>query len=277
MGETFLGFNSIFWQFVNGFLTTIIIGVCMGIVSSKWLNKRELINAEEGRLLKLRVDRYMELLDFMATLENKKIILDADFKLRDQLLGEGFVIRRDRSAVEYWPMFESFQSFKKNFEKLDSFYKENLSLMDPTSAKELTFTYGMFSQIYQYYMYLSSVKMADGTNLTTEEIEDILEKFYPKLGMVLDADLSVMQGRLEGKLVKGLYKFRFSVNKGLFTEEKCADYFVKRYSRTDFALWEKELFLALIREICVKKNVDLREAGKLFTPNDYVKTYDWRV
>lgn len=277
MQDTFLGFSSIFWQFVNGFLSTIIIGVCMGIVSSKWLNKRELINAEEGQLLAQRVDRYMELLEFMATLENKKVIMDSDFRLRDKYLSQGYIIRRDRIAVEYWPMFEDFKVFEMTFEKLDKFYKEYLSLMDPVSAKELTFTYGMFVQIYGYYMYLSSVKMPDGSNLTRQEVEEILQTFYPKLGMVLDVDLSIAQAKLEEKLVKGLYKFRFSVNKKVFSEAECEKVFKKRYYKTDFAIYEKELFGALVREICVKKQIDAQIGTAFFTPNDYVKIYEWRV
>ena len=57
---SFLGMSSLTWQFISGLLSTMIIGICMGVVSSKWLNKRDLLNAEEGKLLVQRVDSYMK-------------------------------------------------------------------------------------------------------------------------------------------------------------------------------------------------------------------------
>lgn len=275
MGETFLGMSSTFWQFVSAFLSTAIVGICMGIVSAKWLNKRELLNAQEGELLNQRVDAYMMLLDFMASMENKKVVMDPDFSLREQLDKEGIVIRRDRPAVEYWPMMESFEKFQKVFEGLDRFYKSNLSLMDPKAARELVFVYGMFSKVYGYFMYLSSLEWQPGTYLSKEEVEDILSRFYPKLGMVLDVDFTVMQAKLEQKVVAGLYKPSFSKNKKFFEEKRCVAYFEKRYLHTDLCMQEQEIFQALIEEVCRLKHLNRKKSQEQFLPNHYVQSYEW--
>lgn len=87
--------NSIIWQGINGFLTTIIIGAYVWFVSSRWLDKRERLNAEQGIILNKRVDVYMDLLDIMASFEGKKIIMDAKYQLRDEMDKNGFVLRRD--------------------------------------------------------------------------------------------------------------------------------------------------------------------------------------
>lgn len=270
MEETFLGMGSTFWQFVNGGLSTLIIGVCMGIVSSRWLDKREQINAEEGAMLDRRVDAYMELLDFMAELENKKILMDPDFSLRNDLKREGLRISRDRPAVEYWPMLEDFEVFEACFRKLDHFYQQNLALMDPKAAKELIFTYGMFGRIYGYYMYLSTVQMPDGTYLTHEEVRQLLNGFYPKLGMALDEDLTQMQTKLERTVMDGVYRLRFIWNRRLITTKKAGKYFEKRYLKTDFFTMEEELFAVLRNDLCVLRNIPLDQGREVFLPNGYV-------
>ena len=275
MTETFLGMSSLFWQFVGAFMSTVIVGICMGIVSAKWLNKRELLNAREGELLNARVDAYMNLLDFMASMEHKRVIMDPDFSLRKQWDEEGIVIRRDRPAVEYWPMMENFEEFYSVFRKLDDFYKSNLSLMDPKAAKELVFVYGMFSKVYGYYMYLSSLEWKEKTYLNEEEVKDILARFYPKLGMVLDVDFTVMQAKLEQKVVKGLYKPSFSKNKKFFEEARCVAYFEKRYLRTDLCMQEQTIFQALVGEVCRYKHLNRKKSQELFLPNHYVQSYEW--
>lgn len=275
MDETFLGMSSIFWQFVSAFASTAIVGICMGIVSSKWLNKRELLNAREGELLNQRVDAYMDLLNFMASMENKKVIMDPEFTLRNQLDQEGIVIRRDRPAMEYWPMMENFEEFNRVFKILDSFYKSNLSLMDPKAAKELIFTYGMFSKVYGYYMYLASLEWQEGEVLSQEEVEAVLSRFYPKLGMVLDLDFTKMQAKLEQKVVSGLYKPKFSKNRRFFEEEKCVAYFEKRYAHTDLCMQEQEIFNVLIEEVCRLKHLNRKKSRELFLPNHYVQSYLW--
>lgn len=274
MGEIFLGFGSIFWQFISGLLSTLIIGICMGVVSTVWLNKRNQLNAEEGALLNRRVDAYFSLLDFMVSLENKKIIMDADCSIRNELDKEGIVIRRDRPAVEYWPMLENLDQFESCFKKLNAFYDQYLALMDPRAAKELIFTYGIFARIYEYYVYLSTVELEGIGRLTQDEVREILKRFYPKLGMALDVDLTIMQAKLERRLVKGVYHLRFAQNR-MLTEERCAAYFTKRYAKTDFLLLEEGLFRGLVKDAAAVKQMPPDKAFALFRPNIRVKSCMW--
>lgn len=274
MKETFLGFGSIFWQFINGLLSTLIIGICMGVISTIWLNKRDQLNAEEGALLNQRVDAYFGLLNFMSSLENKKILMDPDCSIRDELDKEGIVIRRDRPAVEYWPMLEDLDQLEACYKRLNEFYEHYLALMDPKAAKELIFTYGMFTRIYEYYVYLSTVEVENIGRLTQDEVRDILKRFYPKLGMALDVDLTIMQTRLERKLVTGVYHLRFTRN-NMLTQEQCAAYFTKRYAKTDLLLLEKGLFRGLVKDAATVMQIPAERAFILFAPNIHVKSCAW--
>lgn len=177
--------------------------------------------------------------------------------------------------VEYWPMLENFQEFKENFVILDRFYKENLYLMDFRAAKELIHVYCMFSRIYDYYIYTSTVRMKDGNPIEQSDVEKIMAVFLPKVGIFLDWDFTVMQAKLEKKLVKGVYKPSFARNSKVASEEWCKNYGLKRYAKTNFMLAEKELFAALITDICENQHISQEDRIALFAPNQYVQLTEW--
>ena len=126
-------------------------------------------------------------------------------------------------------------------------------------------------------MYLSTLEVQPGVILEQEEVEEILARFFPKLGMVLDVDFTKMQARLEQKVVKGLYRPRFSKNTRLFDEKTCIRYFMKRYQKIDFFLLEGSIFRALIIEVCKYKHLNREKSLKQFAPNEYVQSWDWQV
>lgn len=74
----FLGLSEIIWQGIFGFLSTIIVAGAVGFISIHWLSKQEALNEREGKILNDRITAYLEILDSMARINERTIVLDAE-------------------------------------------------------------------------------------------------------------------------------------------------------------------------------------------------------
>lgn len=143
----FWGLSELIWQGIFGFISTIVVASAVGFITITWLSKQEVLNQQEGKILDSRITSYLELLDSMARINEKTVILDTDFNIRDELAMYGIIMLRDRPAVEYPPIFESRKELQDIVKKLDDFYKDGLQLVDTKSYKEFMYIYLYFSKL----------------------------------------------------------------------------------------------------------------------------------
>ncbi|WP_026894326.1 hypothetical protein [Clostridiisalibacter paucivorans] len=268
----FLGLSEIIWQGIFGFLSTIIVAGAVGFISIHWLSKQEALNEREGKILNDRITAYLEILDSMARINERTIVLDAELDIRRELEKHGIVTLKDRAAVEYPPFFESREKFHAILKSLDDFYINKLHLVGPKSYKEFIYVYLYMSKLDGYYKYLMTTPMPDGTLLDERVADEILEDFLPKLGVVIDFDMVKMQADFERALVGELYKLKSCTKPPLRNEVKQAEFFYGRFSETLYAINEIGIFQLLIDVMADKIGTPYQVLSEHLQANDLVMT-----
>ena len=61
--EKFLGMSEAVWQGISAFISTILVAVTLGSITTHLLARQEAMNNEEGKLLKARTDAYIKILE----------------------------------------------------------------------------------------------------------------------------------------------------------------------------------------------------------------------
>jgi hypothetical protein len=268
----FLGLSESIWQGIFGFLSTIIVAGAVGFITVHWLSKQEALNEREGKILNERITAYLEILDSMARINERTIVLDTKLDIRSELDKYGIVTLKDRPAVEYPPFLEDKEKLQAIVKTLDSFYINKLHLVGPKSYKQFIYVYFYLSKLDGYYKYLMTTPMPDGTLLGEPATDEILKEFLPKVGIVIDFDMVKMQANFERALVGELYNLK-SCNKPPFkNEDEKVKFFYKRFCETLYAVNEIGLFRMLIGMTAEKTGTPFDILCKHFKANEYVVT-----
>ncbi|NLL19188.1 MAG: hypothetical protein GX262_09200 [Clostridia bacterium] len=80
----FLELSESIWQGIFGFLSTIIVAGAVGFITIHWLSKQEALNEREGKILNDRITAYLEILDSMARINERTIVLDTELNIRSE-------------------------------------------------------------------------------------------------------------------------------------------------------------------------------------------------
>ena len=268
--EKFLGMGESAWQGISAFISTILVAVTVGYITTHLLSKQEALNNEEGKLLKARTDAYLGILDSMAQMEERKVVMDPDFEIRNSIQENGILMLRDRPAVEYPPYMESYDKFFDLFRNMVSFYEEKLYLTSPKTYKEFMYVYCYFTRIHAYYFYLQALTLPNGDAIDEDKAKEIIADFYPALGMIIDFDLVVMQANFEKALVSELYRPKFCKNPPFKNDAKITEFFLLRLASTYLGVNEYGI-LNLLKEITAKKTgFDVSSLDEVFVPSDLV-------
>lgn len=268
--EKFLGMSEAVWQGISAFISTILVAVTLGYITTHLLARQEAMNNEEGKLLKARTDAYLEILDSMARMEERKVIMDPDFEIRNNIQKNCILMLRDRPAVEYPPYMESYDKFFDVFRKMVYFYEEKLYLASPKTYKEFLYVYCYFTRIHTYYFYLQTLTLPNGEVIDEEKAKEIIADFYPKLGMIIDFDLVVMQAKFEKALVCELYRPKFCKKPPFKSDAKITEFFLLRLTSTCLGINEYGI-LNLLKEITAKKmGFEAGDLDSAFVPSDLV-------
>lgn len=270
----FLGMSEIIWQGIFGFFSTIIIAGAVGFITIHWLSKQEALNEREGKILNDRITAYLEILDSMARINERTVILDTELGIRSELEKYGILTLKDRSAVEYPPFFEGREKFQAILKSLDSFYINKLHLVGPKSYKQFIYVYFYLSKLDGYYKYLMTTPMPDGNLLDEATVDEVLEDFLPKVGIVIDFDMVKMQADFERALVSELYNLKSCTKPPFKNEVKKIEFFYIRFSKTLYAVNEIGLFRMLIAVTAGKTGTSYDVLSKCFKANEYVVTPD---
>ncbi len=266
--EKFLGMSESVWQGISAFISTILVAVTVGYITTYLLAKQEALNNEEGKLLKARTDAYLGILDSMARMEERKVIMDPDFEIRNAIQKNGILMLRDRPAVEYPPYMESYDKFFNIFKNMVSFYEEKLYLTSPKTYKKFIYVYCYFTRINTYYFYLQTLTLPNGDVIDENKAKEIVAEFYPKLGMIIDFDLVVMQADFEKALVSELYRPKFCKNPPFKNDAKITEFFLLKLASTYLGVNEYGI-LNLLKEITADKTgFDKSDLDQVFVPND---------
>lgn len=127
----FLGLSESVWQGIFGFLSAIVVVAAVGFITIHWLSKQEDLNKREGKILNDRITAYLEILDSMARINERTVLMDTELKIRSVIDKYGITTLIDRPAVEYPSFFESRGKFQAIIESLDIFYINKLHLLGP--------------------------------------------------------------------------------------------------------------------------------------------------
>lgn len=252
--------------------STIIVAGAVGFITIHWLSKQEALNEREGKILNERITAYLEILDSMARINERTVILDTELDIRSELEKYGIITLRDRSAVEYPPFFEDREKLQEILKLLDSFYINKLHLVGPKSYKQFIYVYFYISKLDGYYKYLRTMPMPDGNFLGEETVDEILEDFLPKVGIVIDFDMVKMQVDFERALVSELYNFKSCTKPPFKNEVKKIEFFYIKFSKTFYAVNEIGLFRMLIAVTAEKTVTSYDVLSKCFKANEYVVT-----
>lgn len=269
---TFWGLSEIVWEGIFGFFSTIIVAGAVGFITIHWLSKQEALNKQEGKILNDRITAYLEILDSMARINERTVIMDTEMEIRSELDKYGILTLKDRPAVEYTPFLEDRHKFQTIVKTLDDFYINKLHLVGPKSYKQFIYVYLYMSKLDGYYKYLMTTPMPDGTYLDESTTDGILAAFLPMVGMVLDFDLVKMQADFEHALVTELYNLKSCSKPPLKSEAKKLEFFYKKYCKTLYAVNEIGLFRMLISITAEKTAISLDVLCKYFKVNEYVVT-----
>lgn len=270
----FLGMSEIIWQGIFGFFSTIIIAGAVGFITIHWLSKQEALNEREGKILNDRITAYLEILDSMARINERTVILDTELGIRSELEKYGILTLKDRSAVEYPPFFEGREKFQAILKSLDSFYINKLHLVGPKSYKQFIYVYFYLSKLDGYCKYLMTTPLPAGNLLNEATVDEILEDFLPKVGIVIDFDMVKMQADFERALVSELYNLKSCTKPPFKNEVKKIEFFYIRFSKTLYAINEIGLFRMLIAVTAGKTGTSYDVLSKYFKANEYVVTPD---
>ena len=270
--SAFLGLSEIIWQGIFGFLSTIIVAVALGFITIHWLSRQEALNEREGKILNECITAYLKMLDSKARINERTIFLDTQLSIRRELEKHGILTLKDRAAVEYPPFFESREKFHAILKSLDSFHINKLHLMGPKSYNEFIYVYFYMSKLDGYYKYLRTTPMPDGTLLDEATVDEIIENFLPKVGMVIDFDMVKMQADFERALVRELYKLKSCTKLPLKNEVKKFNFLYLRFSKTFYAINEIGFFRMLIYITAEKTGTPFNKLYLHFKANEYVVT-----
>lgn len=268
----FLGMSEIIWQGIFGFLSTIIVAGAVGFITIHWLSKQEALNEREGKILNDRITAYLEILDSMARINERTVVLDTNLDIRSSFSKYGIVTLKDRPAVEYPPFLESREKLQTIIKSFDSFYINKLHLVGPKSYKQFIYVYLYLSKLDGYYKYLMTTRMPDGTLINELIIDEILKEFLPKLGMVIDFDMVKMQADFERALVGELYNLKSCKKPPFKNEDEKVEFFYVKFCETFFAVNEIGLFQMLIDVTAEKTGTSCEILCQHLKVNDYVVT-----
>lgn len=268
----FLGLSEIIWQGIFGFLSTIIVAGAVGFITIHWLSKQEALNEREGKILNDRITAYLEILDSMARINERTVIMDTRLDIRSELEKYGILTLKDRSAVEYPPFLESREKFQTIVKSLDSFYINKLHLVGPNTYKQFIYAYFYLSKLDGYYKYLMTTPMPDGNLLDEAAVDEILKVFLPKVGIVIDFDMVKMQADFERALVSELYNLKSCRKPPFKNEVKQVEFFYIKFSETFYAVNEMGLFRLLIDVTAEKIGTSYDVLSEHLQANEYVVT-----
>lgn len=268
----FLGMSEIIWQGIFGFFSTIIVAGAVGFITIHWLSKQEALNEREGKILNDRITAYLEILDSMARINERTIVLDTDLVIRSKLDKYGVVTLKDRPAVEYPPFLEGKEKLQTIIKSLDSFYINKLHLVGPKSYKQFIYVYLYLSKLDGYYKYLMTTPMPDGKLINESTTDEILREFLPKIGMVIDFDMVKMQADFERALVGELYNLKSCTKPPFKNEDEKVEFFYGKFCETLFAVNEIGLFQMLIDVIAEKTGTSYEILCQHLKANEYVVT-----
>jgi len=147
----FLGLSENIWQGIFGFLSTIIVAGVVGFITIYWLSKQEALNEREGKILNDRITAYFEILNSMARINERTVVLDTEMDIRSEIDKYEIVTLKDRPAVEYPPFLEDRERLQAIVKSLDSFYINRLHLVGPKSYKQFMYVYMYLSKLDGYY------------------------------------------------------------------------------------------------------------------------------
>lgn len=270
----FWGLSESIWQGIFGFLSTIIVAGAVGFITIHWLSKQEALNEREGKILNDRITAYLEILDSMARINERTIVLDTDLNIRSDLDKYGIVTLKDRPAVEYPPFLEGRENLQTIVKSLDSFYINKLHLVGPKSYKQFIYVYFYLSKLDGYYKYLMTTPMPDGKLLDELTIDEILKDFLPKVSIVIDFDMVKIQADFERALVGELYNLKSCAKPPFKNEYEKIKFFYNRFCETLYAVNEIGLFRMLIDMTAEKTGISYDILCKHFKANEYVVTPD---
>ena len=268
----FLGLSESVWQGIFGFLSTIIVAGAVGFITIHWLSKQEALNEREGKILNCRITAYLEILDSMARINERTVVLDTKLDIRSELEEYEIVTLKDRPAAEYPPFFEDREKFQDILKSFDSFYINKLHLVGPKSYKQFIYVYLYLSKIDGYYKYLMTTPMPDGTFLDGSIVDEILKEFLPKVGIVIDLDMVKMQADFERALVGELYNLKSCTKPPFKNEDEKVEFFYGKFCETAYAVNELGLFRMLISITAEKTYTSFDILCKHFKANEYVVT-----
>lgn len=268
----FLGLSENIWQGIFGFLSTIIVAGVVGFITIHWLSKQEALNEREGKILNDRITAYLEILDSMARINERNVVLDTEMDIRGEIDKYGIVTLKDRPAVEYPPFFEDREKLQTIIKSLDSFYINKLHLLGPKSYKQFIYVYLYMSKLDGYYKYLMTTPMPDGALLDESTIDGILKEFLPKVGIVIDFDMVKMQADFERALIVELYNLKSCAKPPFKNEYKKIKFFYEKFCKTLYAMNEIGLFRMLIDMTAEKTGTSFDTLYKHLKANEYVVT-----
>lgn len=267
----YLGLSENIWQGIFGFISIVIVAGAVGIITIHWLSKREALNEREGKIINDRITAYLEILDSMARINERIVILDSGIHIRGEIDKHGIKTSKDRPVVEYPPFLEDEIKLHAIIKSLGNFYIKKLHLVGPKTYKQFTFIYLYLSKIDGYYKYLVTTPMPDGRLLDKSTTNEILKEFLPKFGMVIDYDLVKMQADFERALVGELYDLKSCTNPPLKNEAEMEKYFYKRFWSTLYFENEEELSQMLLEISADKTGTPFDILFKSFKANDYIE------